>query len=96
LSGVVSPPSAELLRAVDLLGDGVTHLLDAREWIPERIWRYESTADALNLFYLAMRQISAITELALLWSAPPARYGWSTMTIPSSVSVAGWECLKMR
>lgn len=61
---VISAPTPELLCTTDLLSAGMTHLLKARQFISQNCVQYESTHDALGLFYLAIRQIGATIELA--------------------------------
>jgi hypothetical protein len=60
----VAAPSPSLLRAADLLYDGVGHLLEAREQIDVEYQKYDSSHDALNLLYHSIRHVEAVVELA--------------------------------
>ena len=61
--GVVAPPSPTLLRAADLLDEGVGHLLKARDQLSSDFVKFESSHDALNLLYHSLRHIEAVVEL---------------------------------
>ena len=60
----VAAPSPSLVRAADLLYDGVGHLLAAREHLDVDYQPYESSHDALNLLYHSIRHVEAVVELA--------------------------------
>ena len=60
----MAAPSPSLLRAADLLYDGAGHLLAARKHLDTKYEPYESSHDALNLLYHAIRHVEAVVELA--------------------------------
>jgi hypothetical protein len=60
----VRAPSKQILKAAATLNDGVRYLLCAREHISDSMFQYESSHDALNLTYVAIRHIEAIVSLA--------------------------------
>ena len=61
---IIAPASQSLLRAVDLVEEGVGHLLEARNLLSSEFQKYESSHDALNLLYHSLRHIEAVVELA--------------------------------
>jgi uncharacterized protein DUF5677 len=61
---VVRAPSQQMLKATATLKDGVGYLLKARKNISDSTMQYESSHDALNLTYVAIRHIEGILNLA--------------------------------
>lgn len=61
---VVRAPSQQMLKAAATLTDGVGYLLKARKNISDSMMQYESSHDALNLTYIAIRHIEGILNLA--------------------------------
>jgi hypothetical protein len=61
---IVRAPSKQILKATATLNDGVQYLLSARMHISGPMLQYESSHDALNLTYVAIRHIEAIVNLA--------------------------------
>jgi hypothetical protein len=53
-----------MLKATATLNEGVRYLLTARKHISGSMLQYESSHDALNLTYVAIRHIEAIVNLA--------------------------------
>jgi hypothetical protein len=61
---LVRAPSKEILKVTATLTECVRHFLSARKHIPVSMLQYESSHDALNLAYVAIRHIEAIVNLA--------------------------------
>jgi len=61
---VVRAPSQQMLKATATLQDGLGYLLKARKNISDSMMQYESSHDALNLTYVAIRHIEGILNLA--------------------------------
>lgn len=83
---IVSPPSSQLIRAANLLSEGVGHFLNARDGVSGHYACYESSHDSLNLFYLSLRHIEALTCLAKLDAVLlPAAMSLARTALESSV-----------
>jgi hypothetical protein len=70
---VVIPTTPEVALVCDELEKGIGRFLDSRSTLPP-LGRYESQVEALNLFYLALRDIEGVVALARtdLVLIPPA------------------------
>ena len=60
---VILPTTPEVGIVCDELERGIGRFLDSRSTLPP-LGRYESQVEALNLFYLALRDIEGVVALA--------------------------------